>query len=190
MSSWNIPEAWYVVQTRPYAERFVVARLADRLSIRAVYPRLQFDDGRPVPMFSRYCFARVEPGNKWWMIRSQEGVSSLLGTRDSPTPVREQAWLQNIVDRLDRDGVMRIGGDAGKFRAGDEIRVVHPGPLYGITSEVTWASAKSVAFDLMILGRKVEVRLFPWQVEGTESRESRFARELEGWLSGPRPGYQ
>lgn len=102
-----LSQAWYVILTQPNLEKKVVSRLRERLGMRAVHPRLQFGDGRPVSMFSRYCFLKIDHGDPWHLVRRQWGVSEVLGGV-APRPVREQLWLEGLVRRLDGDSVLQV----------------------------------------------------------------------------------
>lgn len=183
-----LPEGWYAVQTRSNSERYVTRCLWSRLAIRTVHPRIQFGSERPQSMFSRYCFIRIEPGDPWHRVRSQHGVSRILGG-DRPHPVAEQNWLERLIAILDDDSIFHVDVDfLSEFLPGDSVRVVHPGLFSGAVEAVLWATAQTVAFEAMVMGRSVEVRMRSDQVERWPPREVRLGDRLREILTAA-PSY-
>ena len=99
---------WYVAQTQPNAESKAVAHLG-RQGFVTYLPRYMKRrrharrvDVVAAPLFPRYLFVEIDTAvQRWRSIYSTVGVSQLVCTGDTPTPVSDQ-----VVTRLkDREGV-------------------------------------------------------------------------------------
>jgi transcriptional antiterminator RfaH len=153
---------WYVAQTQPNAESKAVAHLA-RQGFSTYLPRYlkrrrhaRRVDVVPAPLFPRYLFVEVDIAvQRWRSIYSTVGVSQLICTGDTPTPVSIQV-VSLLKGREDAAGFIQLD-HRPQFRVGDKIRV-----LDGVFCDCLglydgMSDRDRVAILLDMLGRKVRV---------------------------------
>jgi transcriptional antiterminator RfaH len=153
---------WYVAQTQPNAESKAVAHLG-RQGFVTYLPRYMKRrrharrvDLVPAPLFPRYLFIEIDTTiQRWRSIFSTVGVSQLVCTGDTPTPVSDQV-VTLLKDREDTAGFIQLDRRP-MFRVGDKIRV-----LDGVFADCIglYEGMKDndrVAILLDLLGRKVRV---------------------------------
>jgi transcriptional antiterminator RfaH len=153
---------WYVAQTQPNAESKAVAHLG-RQGFVTYLPRYMKRrrharrvDLVPAPLFPRYLFIEIDTTiQRWRSIFSTVGVSQLVCTGDTPTPVSDQV-VTLLKDREDTAGFIQLDRRP-MFRVGDKIRV-----LDGVFADCLglYEGMKDndrVAILLDLLGRKVRV---------------------------------
>ena len=129
------PEAvvppWYVVYANPHQESVVELHLR-RKGFDVFYPKLALPSyaaatRRPVPLFPRYLFARIELETGWQAVAWTPGVKRLLATGGAPTPVDS-----DIVTFLQRnastDGCVQARSD---LQRGQEVQITN-GPFAGL----------------------------------------------------------
>jgi transcriptional antiterminator RfaH len=153
---------WYVAQTQPNAESKAVAHLG-RQGFVTYLPRYMKRrrharrvDLVPAPLFPRYLFIEIDTTiQRWRSIFSTVGVTQLVCTGDTPTPVSDQV-VTLLKDREDTAGFIQLDRRP-MFRVGDKIRV-----LDGVFADCLglYEGMKDndrVAILLDLLGRKVRV---------------------------------
>ena len=153
---------WYVAQTQPNAESKAVAHLG-RQGFVTYLPRYMKRrrharrvDLVPAPLFPRYLFIEIDTTiQRWRSIFSTVGVSQLVCTGDTPTPVSDQV-VTLLKDREDTAGFIQLDRRP-MFRVDDKIRV-----LDGVFADCLglYEGMKDndrVAILLDLLGRKVRV---------------------------------
>jgi transcriptional antiterminator RfaH len=155
---------WYVVQTRPGAERKACAHL-QRQGFATYLPQYskQRRHGSRVdtlisPLFPRYVFVNVDmETQRWRCIQSTIGVSRLVCNGDQPAPIQPRL-LDDIRAREDERGLVTIE-PTPPFAHGDKVRVLSGifSASQGLFDSVT--DDQRVAILLDLLGRKVRVCL-------------------------------
>lgn len=149
---------WYVVQTKPWEEERVLARLGCR-GIEVFLPRVEAPRRRRgpriEPLFPGYVFARfvLEP-IPWGVVRWTPGVRRLLGSEDGPMPVPPDV-VDIIRARIGDAGYIRIGIP---FESGDRVRITE-GPMAGLRGILDRYTSRAgrVRVLLDLLGMAVEV---------------------------------
>jgi transcriptional antiterminator RfaH len=153
---------WYVAQTQPHAESKAVIHLG-RQGFTTYLPRYlkRRRHARRVeivsaPLFPRYLFVEIDVAiQRWRSIYSTVGVSKLVCTGDTPTPVSDQV-ISLLKSREDAAGFIELERRP-QFRVGEEVRV-----LDGVFSECLglydgMSDRNRIAVLLDLLGRKVRV---------------------------------
>jgi transcriptional antiterminator RfaH len=156
--------SWFVVQTQPHAETKASAHLT-RQGFEIYLPRYlkQRRHARRLervvaPLFPRYMFVAVDLAvERWRAIQSTVGVSRLVCSGDSPTPVAPD-MIAGFKDREDERGFVKIEGRV-PFAPGDRIRAAEGAfaACLGLFEGMT--DRERVAILLDLLGRKVRVFL-------------------------------
>jgi transcriptional antiterminator RfaH len=155
-------QRWYVVQTQPNAELKAVAHL-NRQGFDTYLPRYlkRRRHARRVevvarPLFPRYLFVSIDiTVQRWRSIYSTIGVSSLLGTDDSPLPVAGHV-VSTLKQRENDAGFVKLE-HRPDFRVGQKIRVLEGvfTDCFGLYDGMPDRDRVAVLLDL--LGRKVRV---------------------------------
>ena len=153
---------WYVAQTHPNAENKAVAHLR-RQGFVTYLPRYlkrrrhaRRVDVVSAPLFPRYLFVEIDIAvQRWRSIYSTIGVSQLICTGDTPTPVSNQV-VTLLKDREDAAGFIQLGYRP-QFRVGDKIRVLDGVfcDCLGLYDGMSDRDRVTILLDL--LGRKVRV---------------------------------
>jgi transcriptional antiterminator RfaH len=124
--------SWYVVYTKPNAERLAVAHLGRQgfTSYCPHFSRTRRHAGREEkvlrPLFPRYLFVTLDSGNsRWRAIRSTIGVSHLVCQGESPLPVPETV-IEAIRSR--EIGGLVVEETPPAPRPGEQVRIID-GPL-------------------------------------------------------------
>ena len=161
MTSENVH--WYCVKARPRQERSAKVALANEVGIEVFCPLLRFERARKSgrvrvleAMFPGYLFARFCYDEQYRMVRSINGVSTIVSFGGIPAAVPDA-----IIDEL-RAAV--ADGETVEIPAslsvGEEVQVVE-GPFQGIRAIVTSvmpARARvTVLLELLGMEREVEV---------------------------------
>lgn len=160
---------WYVVETKPHAERIAAENLA-RQGFESYLPRYlkrrshaRKVEHVPAPLFPRYLFVTFDENAQWRPISSTIGVLRLICRGDSPLPLPGRV-VDEIRAREAEDGLVRIA-ETPAFRAGDRVRVAS-GPLEDQVGLFRCADdQKRVILLLDIMGRQVVLRMAADQVE-------------------------
>jgi transcriptional antiterminator RfaH len=154
---------WYLVHTRPHAERKAAEHLL-RQGFETYVPRYlkRRRHARRVetvaaPLFPRYLFVTVDMMTQRWLsIRSTIGVSALVGWAGTPAEVPYRI----ISDLRSREiGGMVALDQRPRFAPGDRVRIidgVFAGCL-GLFEDMSDRERIAVLLDL--LGRKVRVMI-------------------------------
>jgi len=152
---------WYLVHTRPHAERKAAEHLL-RQGFETYVPRY-FKRRRHArrietvvaPLFPRYLFVTVDMMTQRWLaIRSTIGVSALVSWGDKPAEV-PQYIIQDLRSR--EVGGMVALDQRPRFAPGDRVRIidgVFAGCL-GLFEDMSDRERVAVLLDM--LGRKVRV---------------------------------
>ena len=153
---------WYVAQTQPNAESKAVAHLG-RQGFLTYLPRYlkrrrhaRRVDVIPVPLFPRYLFVEIDIAvQRWRSIYSTVGVSQLVCTGDTPTPVSDQV-VTMLKARENAEGFIHLD-HRPLFRLGDKIRVLEGvfRDCFGLYDGMSDRDRVTILLDL--LGRKVRV---------------------------------
>lgn len=129
-----MPAEWYVLQTKPRKEEFVVGQLASRQA-EVFFPRLvesarsgQSRQDRVAPMFPSYLFVRLDVDGCGKGVRYTPGVKDFLRCDGEPEPLAPEivAGLQN---RTGPSGI--YCRPPLQFEPGDRLRI-DDGPLRGM----------------------------------------------------------
>ena len=153
---------WYVAQTQPNAESKAVTHL-NRQGFTTYLPRYmkRRRHARRVevvsaPLFPRYLFVEIDTAiQRWRSIYSTVGVSQLVCTGDTPTPVLNQV-VTLLKDRENAAGLIELERRP-QFSIGDEVRVLDGVfcDCFGLYDGMSDRDRVTILLDL--LGRKVRV---------------------------------
>jgi transcriptional antiterminator RfaH len=145
---------WYVAQTQPNAESKAVAHLG-RQGFATYLPRYlkrrrhaRRVDVVSAPLFPRYLFIEID---------TTIGVSRLVCTGDTPTPVSNQV-VTLLKGREDPAGFIQLDHQP-QFRVGDKIRILDGVfcDCLGLYDGMSDRDRVTILLDL--LGRKVRVQV-------------------------------
>ena len=155
---------WYVAQTQPNAENKALVHLG-RQGFVTYLPRFlkrrrhaRRIDVVAAPLFPRYMFIAMDTTTqRWRSIFSTVGVSRLVCTGDTPTPVADQV-IAMLKDREDSSGFIQLD-HLPRFSVGDKVRVLEGvfNTYIGIYDGMSDRDRVAILLDL--LGRKVRVLL-------------------------------
>lgn len=155
---------WFVVYTKAGQERLAEGNLRAQgfetylpvLAVRKKQGRKTI--AATVPMFSRYLFVHGDLQTmRWRSINGTYGVSGLVTFGERPASVKDGV-IDEIRDREDVDGVIRLASIA-PFEEGDTVEVTD-GPLSQIKGLFTARTANERGVVLMsLLGREVPVKV-------------------------------
>src|SRR5690348_13970800 len=151
---------WYVVQTHAHAETKAAAHL-ERQGFASYLPRYlkrrrhaRRVEIVPTALFPRYLFVRIDlEKQRWRSIFSTFGVSQLVCSGDTPTPIAEQV-IENLKSREDESGFVRLNKPI-LFRAGEKIRILEGAFADCLGLYDGMKDSERVAVLLDLLGRKV-----------------------------------
>jgi transcriptional antiterminator RfaH len=153
---------WYVAHTQPNAESKAVTHL-NRQGFTTYLPRYlkRRRHARRVevvsaPLFPRYLFVEIDTAvQRWRSIYSTVGVSQLVCTGDTPTPVLNQV-VTLLKDRENAAGLIELERRP-QFSIGDEVRVLDGVfcDCFGLYDGMSDRDRVTILLDL--LGRKVRV---------------------------------
>lgn len=155
---------WFVIRSRPQQEIRAVVNL-ERQGYIAYLPRYARVERRGDkvirsirPVFPRYLFMQLGDAKRGWaQINSTYGVSALVSIAGIPVEV-PRCIVQEIRDREDADGMVRLGRGR-PLGSGDRVRVVSGAFAENIGLFDTVIDSERVAILLDTLGRKVRVIL-------------------------------
>jgi transcriptional antiterminator RfaH len=144
---------WYVCHTRAYAEAKAAAHLQQQ-NFEVYVPRIRKQcnarrtENVSSPLFPSYLFVMIDINTqRWRSICSTQGVSRLVCSGDTPTPV-PPGIVEELKKHEDADGFIRT-----PLRVGDKVRVgAFDGLFDGKENE-------RVAVLLNLLGQKIRVVL-------------------------------
>ncbi len=122
-------EEWYVLRTRPRAERQVSVLLVMR-DAKHYLPLVRGSRSgkRMEPLFPGYVFCRVEiPSVQWVEIRSLPGIAYVLNAQGGPVPVPEEL-VESVRARVEMEN---SGRAPSRFKPGDRVRILR-GPFQGL----------------------------------------------------------
>jgi len=153
---------WYVAQTQPNAEAKAVLHLS-RQGFVTYLPRYlkrrrhaRRVDVVAAPLFPRYLFVEIDTAvQRWRSIYSTVGVSRLVCTGDTLTPVPDQV-INLLKQREDDAGLIRLD-NRPMFHVGDKIRIIEGAfcDCLGLYDGMSDRDRITILLDL--LGRKVRV---------------------------------
>lgn len=121
---------WYVLQTKPRKEEFVVGQLASR-EAEVFFPRLIEAAGRlerVQPMFPSYLFVKLDVEQLGKGVRYTPGVKDFLRCDGEPEPLSAEI-VEGLRDRTGPTGVYRR--PVIPFERGARLRIGE-GPLRGM----------------------------------------------------------
>ncbi len=120
---------WYVLRTKPRAERQVSA-LLDLRAAEHYLPLIRSarNHSRKEPLFPGYLFCRVAiPSVQWVEVRSLPGISYVLNAQGTPLPVPG-----DLVESVRLRTTLENSGDRPcRFRPGERVEIAS-GPLRGL----------------------------------------------------------
>jgi transcriptional antiterminator RfaH len=157
----SLQSRWYVVQTRPHAERKAAEHLV-RQGFEAYLPRFlkRRRHARRVekvaaPLFPRYLFVSVDVTTQRWLsIRSTIGVATLVCNGNVPAEIPE-AVIQGLRAR-EMSGLVTLE-QRRRFTLGDPVRVIDGAFANCLGLYEDTPAQDRVAILLDLLGRKVRV---------------------------------
>lgn len=146
---------WYVLKTKPHAERQVVSVLTGRQII--TYLPLLRRPRRVEPLFPGYLFLNIDCGSDDILrSRSAPGVSYILNADGVPLPVPD-GLVEEIRRRAEVENSL---APAARFRSGDQV-VVTAGPFRDVEAIFDRALTPHgrCLILLQILGRLTPVQI-------------------------------
>lgn len=155
---------WYVVHTRPRAERVALDHLG-RQGFTAFLPeyRRRRSHARRVeivaaPLFPNYLFVLADiEKTRWRAISSTSGVSHLICAGDMPAPL-PIGVVEEIQSRLDSNGFIVMKPNIN-FNVGDPIKITD-GPFIDQVGFFECSTDEDrVTLLLTLLGRKLRVKI-------------------------------
>ncbi|MBI3979893.1 MAG: hypothetical protein HY331_17095 [Chloroflexi bacterium] len=130
---------WYVLKTKPRAERLVADGLAGHAFVtylpliphsQSPWRRSRRCAGGADPLFPGYVFAQLDLASPEWIrARSYPGVSYILNQDGCPVPL-PAAIVETIRERTDQSW-SRAKAGSSPFQRGERVRIVE-GPLAGL----------------------------------------------------------
>ena len=149
------PQRWYVVKSKPRAEREAAVQLRAQ-QYRVVLPELIQPRKRWEALFPSYLFVQtVDDNQSIAPIRSTLGVSQLVRFGSVPATVPDSVVKQavGIAEAMSARDEAVVHG----LLAGTVVRLVD-GPLKGLEGLVTASAQDRVFILLEIMGREVTVQ--------------------------------
>jgi transcriptional antiterminator RfaH len=151
-------QQWFVVQTRPNAERRAMANLI-RQGFAVYFPaylKRRSHAGKvdmvAAPLFPRYLFIAIDLDSQpWRSVRSTFGVAQLVCHGDRPAPLADEI-IAELRSREDERGLIPLGS---AFRPGARVRVVGGAFADHFGMFDSMGDGERVAVLLDLLGRKV-----------------------------------
>lgn len=160
MAQCDIHPAWYVLHTRSRFEQVVFEGL-ERKSLEAFLPRMTVMSKRRdrrlkirVPLFPGYVFVKsaLNPHERLEIVKTV-GVVRLVGNRDGPVPVEDEA-IDSLRIMVTGDNPIATGT---RLRKGDRVMVVE-GPFVGVIGTfVRYRGAGRVVVSVKALGQYAAV---------------------------------
>lgn len=160
MAQCDIHPAWYVLHTRSRFEQVVFEGL-ERKSLEAFLPRMTVMSKRRdrrlkirVPLFPGYVFVKsaLNPHERLEIVKTV-GVVRLVGNRDGPVPVEDEA-IDSLRIMVTGDNPIATGT---RLRRGDRVMVVE-GPFVGVIGTfVRYRGAGRVVVSVEALGQYAAV---------------------------------
>jgi len=160
MAPFDMHPAWYVLHTRSRFEQVVFDGL-DRKSLEAFLPRMTVMSKRRdrrlkirVPLFPGYVFVKSElkPHERLEIVKTV-GVVRLVGNRDGPVPVDDEA-IDSLRIMVTGDNPVATGT---RLKKGDRVMVVE-GPFVGIIGTfVRYRGSGRVVVSIEALGQYAAV---------------------------------
>ncbi|MBI4220019.1 MAG: hypothetical protein HY682_07755 [Chloroflexi bacterium] len=135
------PDSWFVIWTKPRAEKKVEARIA-ALGLSPWLPTIKerrrwSDRWREVlcPLFPGYLFARTR-SVEWHKVLRTPGVLTVVKEGGRPALLSD-AFVAGLRDAIERDGAApeRVA-EPVDYRPGDEVVIVQEGALKGVRGVV------------------------------------------------------
>jgi transcriptional antiterminator NusG len=156
----DIHPAWYVLHTRSRFEQVVFEGL-ERKSLEAFLPRMTVMSKRRdrrlkirVPLFPGYVFVKsaLNPHERLEIVKTV-GVVRLVGNRDGPVPVEDEA-IDSLRIMVTGDNPIATGT---RLKKGDRVMVVE-GPFVGVIGTfVRYRGAGRVVVSVEALGQYAAV---------------------------------
>jgi transcriptional antiterminator NusG len=164
----DINPAWYVLHTRSRFEQVVFEGL-ERKSLEAFLPRMTVMSKRRdrrlkirVPLFPGYVFVKsaLNPHERLEIVKTV-GVVRLVGNRDGPVPVEDEA-IDSLRIMVTGDNPIATGT---RLKKGDRVMVVE-GPFVGVIGTfVRYRGAGRVVVSVEALGQYAAVDVLEEYVE-------------------------
>ena len=168
MAQSDIHPAWYVLHTRSRFEQVVFEGL-ERKSLEAFLPRMTVMSKRRdrrlkirVPLFPGYVFVKsaLNPHERLEIVKTV-GVVRLVGNRDGPVPVEDEA-IDSLRIMVTGDNPIATGT---RLKKGDRVMVVE-GPFVGVIGTfVRYRGAGRVVVSVEALGQYAAVDVLEEYVE-------------------------
>lgn len=168
MARYDINPAWYVLHTRSRFEQVVFEGL-ERKSLEAFLPRMTVMSKRRdrrlkirVPLFPGYVFVKsaLNPHERLEIVKTV-GVVRLVGNRDGPVPVEDEA-IDSLRIMVTGDNPIATGT---RLKKGDRVMVVE-GPFVGVIGTfVRYRGAGRVVVSVEALGQYAAVDVLEEYVE-------------------------
>ena len=168
MARYDINPGWYVLHTRSRFEQVVFEGL-ERKSLEAFLPRMTVMSKRRdrrlkirVPLFPGYVFVKsaLNPHERLEIVKTV-GVVRLVGNRDGPVPVEDEA-IDSLRIMVTGDNPIATGT---RLKKGDRVMVVE-GPFVGVIGTfVRYRGAGRVVVSVEALGQYAAVDVLEEYVE-------------------------
>ena len=152
---------WYVLRTKPRAERQVDALLAMR-GAEHYLPMIRSprNHERMEPLFPGYLFCHLEiPSVQWVEVRSLPGIAYVLNAEGRPIPVPAEL-VDSVRARVELENQATV---RGRFRQGDRVRILR-GPFEGLEAVFDRRLSGSGRSRVLL---QIVSRLVPVQIDET-----------------------
>lgn len=186
---------WYAVHTAARAERLAHRRLAEQgfetlyLHYAGTIRHARRVIGVMKPLFPRYLFVNVAPGQGVGTVNDTDGVSTIVRGPDGPYEIPEaviermRGWC---VDASGRVPTPPGEGERRRLPAGTEVTIADPAsPWRGIIATVTLDMGDELRVLMDLFGGKVEATMPvqgvepvspEWMLVGDQTPQKRRAR--------------
>lgn len=117
------------------------------------------------PLFPRYLFVGVRPGQSFYTINNTPGVASVVHGNGGPLSISAQV-IQDLAARADSDGRVGAPEKAKRrlYKPGERVRVTE-GPLAGYDATVCVDDAERITILIDMFRRQGEVQMDPSAVK-------------------------
>ncbi|MEI6278787.1 MAG: transcription termination/antitermination NusG family protein [Verrucomicrobiae bacterium] len=156
-------DRWYCIKARPRRERSAKLALQSDVGVEVFCPMLRFERARKSgrvrvteAMFPGYLFARFDYASQFRLVRTTNGVSTIVSFGGIPSVVPEDV-IGELRNSVAEGETVEI---PSRVSVGEEVQIVE-GPFQGIRAIVTSvlpAHARiTVLMELLGMEREIEV---------------------------------
>lgn len=168
------PLNWYVVHTAPNAETRIDRRLC-AMGMQTFYPFFRIRRKRKLPnrdqhrvewvnkpRYPRYLFVCCSEEHLW-AVNALDGVSTVVYFNGRPSVVADDA-ITNLMEIHDKESAPKDETRRPMLKPGDTVQFKENSPFYGIVSQVSLDTGKTIRIVSRMFGVDREVEVAPDQV--------------------------